>query len=763
MNPSRVLGWKSKAAFHFAVLALATRGPAAPTAITASAFTGWTANNATTASLPFTYVPGPDGILVAWVTGEGTFGAAQAATFLWDDGDTQAPLTLGARRASGGSSGLGGAFVQIYYLLSPPNGNGIVRVTLNGPGTSVQRSVLGALYATNARGWEASATAASSGAQTLTAGPLAVSAGALVVDIAAHSRAPFDAVGSGIVEGGDTLLYAQPAGPVTSGSGASYLASAAAGSYSARWHIGSDDAAEHEAVLMASFAASSGADIRAFAVNDPFVYGTPVIDQTAGTITITVLPGVDLANLAPTLLLSDGATCVPASGSVQNFNNPVNYTVTSGDNAVTRVYTVTPVSPPGLGIWNNPLGGDWETTANWLNETPPLGQGALGYFPSFSPPSGPITVANAGLGCCTAADRYMKGIIINSPDSYTFSGSIWTKENFEFKVLQGTHVSNIGFEGTDNIETPVILDVAGGARLTFANALYEYTAYRLWMEKKGPGTAALTFDYGTAPGPGGENWFYKRDTLVNAGLLLANAPVDSVSRKSTVVVNNGGTLGGTGGVGSSPVGTLPLQGGTVRVHSGGTIAPGDPAVNGGTGTLTLNYGLTLHHGSNLTFQLGATSDLLRITAGTFTGSASAGGVTVFLSDIGALPGENTYDLINFNGATATGVDASDFLLAPGPFAGGTFSINANKLRVTVNGPPFQITGIVRDPATGYVTLTFLSVAGAIYAVEASTDLVIWEEIEDSLAGQPGETPYEDSTYAPTTGDRRAFYRVKRLP
>ncbi len=60
----------------------------------------------------------------------------------------------------------------------------------------------------------------------------------------------------------------------------------------------------------------------------------------AGTnITLTVPPNQNVTSLAPTFTISPLATLSPASGSTQNFTNPVAYTVTA-QNGTTQVYTV---------------------------------------------------------------------------------------------------------------------------------------------------------------------------------------------------------------------------------------------------------------------------------------------------------------------------------------------------------------------------------------------------------------------------------------
>jgi hypothetical protein len=58
------------------------------------------------------------------------------------------------------------------------------------------------------------------------------------------------------------------------------------------------------------------------------------------TIRITIPEGIDKAKIYPEVLLSSEATCNPASGTLQDFTNPVNYTVTSESKTVTKIYEV---------------------------------------------------------------------------------------------------------------------------------------------------------------------------------------------------------------------------------------------------------------------------------------------------------------------------------------------------------------------------------------------------------------------------------------
>ena len=89
--------------------------------------------------------------------------------------------------------------------------------------------------------------------------------------------------------------------------------------------------------------------------------------------------------------------------------------------------------------------------------------------------------------------------------------------------------------------------------------------------------------------------------------------------------------------------------------------------------LYLNAGLTLNDGAVLDFQLGTASDLLRISGGTLTGSASAGGIKLNLATAGGF-GANTYTLFDFTGATTNSFDLSDFTLGT-TISGYTYAFN----------------------------------------------------------------------------------------
>ena len=58
---------------------------------------------------------------------------------------------------------------------------------------------------------------------------------------------------------------------------------------------------------------------------------TGIINRETNEISVIVPENTDITSIAPTISISDGATINPASGSVQDFTNPITYTVTAED------------------------------------------------------------------------------------------------------------------------------------------------------------------------------------------------------------------------------------------------------------------------------------------------------------------------------------------------------------------------------------------------------------------------------------------------
>ena len=90
---------------------------------------------------------------------------------------------------------------------------------------------------------------------------------------------------------------------------------------------------------------------------------------------------------------------------------------------------------------------------------------------------------------------------------------------------------------------------------------------------------------------------------------------------------------------------------------------------------------------------------------------------------------------------------------------------ANALGGVFFDPPvssfFEINAINRDEETGSVTIEFISSEGAVYGVEASSDLLVWDELDDGVIGEKEVTIFIDDIMGPENKGV-LFYRVRKF-
>src|SRR5262249_39833534 len=110
----------------------------------------------------------------------------------------------------------------------------------------------------------------------------------------------------------------------------------------------------------------------------------------------------------------------------------------------------------------------------------------------------------------------------------------------------------------------------------------------------------------------------------NAGTILVADAASKVNITGTLTNNghvqvNGGTLNASVAINNLSLNTLAGTGHIVAptVTSSGGISPGDPAVNGGIGTLTFGTDtsptpLTLQGGAHLSIQIAGAADLISV-------------------------------------------------------------------------------------------------------------------------------------------------------
>jgi fibronectin-binding autotransporter adhesin len=154
-------------------------------------------------------------------------------------------------------------------------------------------------------------------------------------------------------------------------------------------------------------------------------------------------------------------------------------------------------------------------------------------------------------------------------------------------------------------------------------------------------------------------------------------------------LTNNGTVAGSvdvlGTIGGSGIFTAG-----VMLENGGHLSPGSSP-----GTLTFMSGLTLGHGSVVDFDLGSSSDVVRISGGVFDGSDTAGTTVNFHFGPGFVAG--AYTLFDWSGASAVDVEASDFVSSG---AAASFAVVGNTLQVSV----------VPEPSTAVAAILLLGLA-----------------------------------------------------
>jgi fibronectin-binding autotransporter adhesin len=211
---------------------------------------------------------------------------------------------------------------------------------------------------------------------------------------------------------------------------------------------------------------------------------------------------------------------------------------------------------------------------------------------------------------------------------------------------------------------------------------------------------------------------YVGGTTIVGGTLKANNVTGSATGSGVVVVDNGGTLAGTGSV-SGPVivkimGTLAPGASIESLDVGALTFEGDP--NGGSSTDASVFHYEINSGASLT----AAADLVNAN-----GALNLGvGTLLSISDLGSslLAFGTRFTLINYSGTWDGGTFAGL------PNYSTTLTIGSNRFAIRYDDPAggSNFGGGAFGPGTGHVTLTavpeasaFLTVGlGGIFAIAA---------------------------------------------
>lgn len=252
--------------------------------------------------------------------------------------------------------------------------------------------------------------------------------------------------------------------------------------------------------------------------------------------------------------------------------------------------------------------------------------------------------------------------LVGTPGSHTYTGGT--------TIRGGTLIGD-----TDSLQGNIV----NNAQLIFdqsSDGIYERGVISGTgdLSKTGAGTLTLL-----------EQFTYTGATHVNEGTLVVN---DSLG-DTLVTVGDGATLGGRGSFG-----------GLTTIEFGGTLSPGNSP-----DMITFLDGLTLSDGSALDFELGTISDKIIVSGGILTGSTSAEGITLNISDSGGF-GVGTYTLIDFTGTTLSDFDLTDFIFDS--------KIGGYDYTLGFNGNKLELLAAIPEPAT-----TALLAGGAILLAAVS--------------------------------------------
>ncbi|MGG9972831.1 beta strand repeat-containing protein, partial [Ferruginibacter sp. SUN002] len=351
---------------------------------------------------------------------------------------------------------------------------------------------------------------------------------------------------------------------------------------------------------------STDATISSFA----FGANSGTIDNLNNTISVSLPDGTDLSALIPTITLGNAnATVVPNSGVAQNFNSPVNYTVTAEDEATTKTYTVnvTTALSSEANISAFTISGQISSNISGdnISVTMPYGTNLTALTPSITvsaaatyAPTGAVDFTNPVVFTVTAQDgvtthdytvtvvNAVPSISLNSATTLNFNVTGWTASTVQTKTVNAANlINNVSVSvgapfqvsstnnGSDWATTATLTQTGG----SITNA----TLYIRYNPTSGTGDNSGTVSLTAS---GASNSFDVTGKAAPA-IALSSGPSTQVVKAGTAITNVVYTI--TGGVTSATATPLP---------TGVTFNSGTGTISGTPGTETTYpavYGYTL--------------------------------------------------------------------------------------------------------------------------------------------------------------------------
>lgn len=348
-------------------------------------------------------------------------------------------------------------------------------------------------------------------------------------------------------------------------------------------------------------------------------------------------------------------------------------------------------------------------------------------------------------------------LVFSAGSSHNFSGAVTVNNNAALWVNGSlapapplVSITLAGTSGSANFTSSIALKTGDQVRVTTANA--GLTLATIYHVVNTP-TASTTVQVSTTAGGAA----FTATATATASVQFLNSTTGTSGR---VIFNPGSTLGGIGTL--SP---FDSAGGTTTVISiSGTLAPGDPTVSGGVGTLTLNGANTnrplcaFENGSSLAFQLGTSGgDQLALIAAQAGDLAFTGNVMHFIDTTGGTLPTGNITLISsdapgaFSGLVTDGNGTITAGLAIGSglesYASKSLKVVGNSIVLSlVNPAPSAPASLTATPGVGQIALAWsASPAAASYAIKRSiTSGGPYQNVGAGITS----TAFTDSTVSP---------------
>ena len=368
----------------------------------------------------------------------------------------------------------------------------------------------------------------------------------------------------------------------------------------------------YSSIVTATPMASAACDITSFAVPGQL---SAVISGT--NVSVTVAAGTSVTALAPTYRVSPGASGNPASGSTQNFSNPLAYTITADNGTSKKTYIVTVSS--AILTWNSNISGSWNDGSKWVSGTSPASTGLASYSLNFD-------VA----GTYTAHNNLNPGFLVNR---LNFGGSSVTLTgNSLAMAVNASTAPQLSQNGTapvtvsNNLSLNATTLIAGTSSGTMTLSGIVSGSGGLTKSCSGDVTltGANTYTDGTTVTAGTLHVGLNQNTALGSGAVTLNAGTTLRLNRSTMsnsLTLNSATLTATNGFGDAWSGPVSLSG----------ISTFDLET---TGNLTLSGAVS---GSGGLTKVGNSTTLtLSGTGNSYSGGTIVSGGTLSCTNVGAL-------------------------------------------------------------------------------------------------------------------------------